>query len=78
MSRWPRMVVLGVAVHVIQRGNHRQHIFFATGDDGAMLQRTLRADTLARFAIKISDPNGAYLVVPEKSILRGGNRESLV
>ncbi len=49
MSRWPRMVVLGVAVHVIQRGNHRQHIFFATGDDGAILQRTLRADTLARF-----------------------------
>ena len=25
-----------------------------------------------------ADPNGTYLVVPEKSILRGGNREPLV
>ena len=32
MSRWPRMVVPGVAVHVIQRGNNRQPIFFATDD----------------------------------------------
>ena len=49
MSRWRRMVVPGVAVHVIQRGNHRQPIFFATGDYEAMCQETLRADTLARF-----------------------------
>ena len=33
MPRWPRMVVPGVAVHVIQRGNNRQPIFFATDDD---------------------------------------------
>ena len=32
MYRWPRMAVPDVAVHVIQRGNHRQPIFFATGD----------------------------------------------
>ena len=49
MSRWPRMVVPSVAVHVIQRGNHRQPIFFATGDYGAMFQETLPAATLARF-----------------------------
>ena len=49
MSRWPRLAVPGVAVHVIQRGNNRQPIFFATGDYGAMFQETLPADTLARF-----------------------------
>ena len=38
MSRWPRMVVPGVAVHVIQRGNNRQPIFFATGDYGRFLE----------------------------------------
>ena len=38
MSRWPRMVVPDVAVHVIQRGNHRQPIFFATGDYDKFLE----------------------------------------
>ena len=38
MSRWPRMVVPGVAVHVIQRGNHRQPVFFATGDYDKFLE----------------------------------------
>lgn len=32
MSRWPRMIVPGVAVHVIQRGNNRQPIFFTKND----------------------------------------------
>ena len=38
MSRWPRMVVPGVAVRVIQRGNNRQPIFFATDDYGRFLE----------------------------------------
>ena len=32
------MVVPGVAVHVIQRGNHRQPMFFATGDYDKFLE----------------------------------------
>ena len=38
MSRWPRMVAPGVAVHVIQRGNNRQPIFFASDDYDKFLE----------------------------------------
>ena len=49
MPRWPRMVVPGVAVHVIQRGNNRQPIFFAT-DDYARFRADLVIYSLLGFA----------------------------
>lgn len=32
MSRWPRIIVPGQALHILQRGNNRQACFFADVD----------------------------------------------
>ena len=47
MSRWPRLVVPSVAVHVIQRGNNRQLIFFATDDFARIRTELVRAESSA-------------------------------
>ena len=56
MPRWPRMVVPGVAVHVIQRGNNRQPIFFAT-DDYARFRADLVIYSLLGFASSPQQPD---------------------
>ena len=68
MSRWPRLVVPDIAVHVIQRGNHRQPIFFATGDYDRFLEElglALKAYSCEIHAYALNDESCAPVVHAE-------------
>ena len=61
------MVVPGVAVHVIQRGNNRQPIFFATDDHGKFLEDlgvTSQAYSCEIHAYVLNDARSRSLNIP--------------
>ena len=58
MARLARVIIPGIPHHVTQRGNHREPIFFETGDQDVYMD--LLAEQVARRSVAV----WAYCLMP--------------